>query len=147
MTDAPLTASAIVSFTQSLEERSADFYRDLAARFPEQARTFNDYARADEKYETQITRTYQETVTDALETGYSFEGLSLTDYQIALELPEGAELSQAAKVAVELEQTATAFYEEVAERSQALLATIPSAFRRVAKRRRRRIPDLEAMAQ
>jgi len=33
----------------------------------------------------------------------------------------------------------------VAERSQSLLATIPQAFKRVAKKRRRRREELEAM--
>ena len=62
-------------------------------------------------------------------------------------MPNGLRLSlaEALGMAIGLEEKAVAFYEEVAERSQSLLATIPGAFRRVAKRRRRRKAALEAM--
>jgi rubrerythrin len=90
-------------------------------------------------------RTYQETITDALETGFSFAGLSLSTYEVDVELPHGIELDQALAKAIALEERAIAFYQAVAERSEPLLATIPRAFRRVARTRRRRLEKLAAL--
>jgi hypothetical protein len=44
-----------------------------------------------------------------------------------------------------MEDRACDFYLEVAERSESLLATIPRAFRRVAKKRNKRKARLERM--
>jgi len=145
MGDQQLTAAAIISFCERLQDDSARFYEELARRFPEHRRAFEGYAQRCERDKTQIQRTYQETVTDALETGYSFEGLSLQEYVVDLSLAPDADLNAAIDVAVALEKRAIAFYEDVARRSQSLLATIPRAFERVAQRRSERLSELEAM--
>jgi rubrerythrin len=145
MSEGPLTASAIISFSTDLEARSAGFYRQLAGRFPEHKDTFAGWAEECEKSSTQVTRTYQETITDALEAGFSFAGLSLSAYKVDLELPAGIGLDQALEKAVALEEQAIAFYQDVAERSDSLLATIPRAFRRVARTRHRRLEKLETL--
>ena len=141
----PITASTIISFCTDLEGRSETFYESLAERFPEQSAAFTRMARDCKKSSTQVTRTYQETVTDALETGFSFASISLANYEADTELPDEADLSQAVGQALALEETAIAFYEAVAESSESLLATIPRAFRRVAKTRRRRREKLETL--
>jgi rubrerythrin len=140
-----MTAATIIRFCTDLEARSLAFYEALAERFPEQGATFSRMARDCAKSSTQVTRTYQETVTDALETGFSFASISLADYEVDTELPTGADLPQAVGQALSLEETAIAFYQAVAESSESLLATIPRAFRRVAKTRRRRREKLEAL--
>jgi rubrerythrin len=146
MSDTPLTAAAIMHFAEELEDRSAALYADLAARFPAQAALFQGFAVDCGKHKTQIVRTYQETVTDALETNYSFEGLKLNDYQVSANVPAGASLSEAVAAAQALEQGAIAFYEAIAASSGALLATIPGAFRRVARRRAARLSELGKLA-
>ncbi len=145
MGDQQLTAAAIISFCERLQDDSARFYEELARRFPEHRRAFEGYAQRCERDKTQIQRTYQETVTDALETGYSFEGLNLQEHVVDLSLAPDADLNAAIDVAVALEKKAIAFYEDVARRSQSLLATIPRAFERVAQRRSERLKELEAM--
>ena len=145
MSDQQLTAAAIMSFCTKLQDDSAAFYTELAERFSEQRRTFQGYAQRCERNKTQIVRTYQETVTDALETGYSFEGLNLRDYAVDLTLAEDASLADAVEQAIALETKAVALYEDVARASQSLLATIPRAFERVAERRRQRQEELEGM--
>jgi rubrerythrin len=145
MSQAPLTASTIISFCTDLESRSEAFYNTLSARFPEQATAFARMAKDCTKNSTQVTRTYQETVTDALETGFSFATISLAEYEVDAELPAEADLAQAVGQALALEETAIAFYQAVAESSESLLATIPRAFRRVAKTRRRRREKLETL--
>jgi hypothetical protein len=145
MSDQQLTAAAIMSFCQRLQDDSAAFYTALAERFPEHRRLFQGYAQRCERNKTQLVRTYQETVTDALETGYSFEGLNLKDYAVDLALADDATLADAVERALALEIKAIAFYDDVARASQSLLATIPRAFDRVAQRRCQRRSELETM--
>ena len=117
----------------------------LGERFVEQQTTFAGFARDCAKSSTTVVRTYQETVTDALETGFSFEGISLSAYATDTDLPEGIELDQAVAKAIALEETAIAFYQAVAVASESLLATIPRAFKRVARTRRRRKDKMQAL--
>ena len=142
MSEGPLTASAIIRFSTELEARSAGFYRELTARYPQHEETFAGWAEECGKSSTQVTRTYRETITDALEAGFSFAGLSLAAYEVDLDLPAGIGLDQALGKAVALEEQAIAFYQDVAERSDSLLATIPHAFRRAARTRQRRLEEL-----
>ncbi len=135
MSEQHVTASTVISFAEELENRSTAFYTQLGDRFAEHEDAFRRYAKDCTKNKTLVTRTYQETVSDALETGYSFEGLDLGAYAVDFGLAEGLSLSDALGKAMALEESAAAFYHDVAERSRSLLATIPRAFTRVAKKR------------
>jgi len=138
MTEGPVTASAVVRYATELENQSAAFYRALAARFSTLGQTYEGFAQDCEKSAMQIQRTYQETVTDALETGFAFPGLSLGAYALDVDLPEGIRQEEAAARALALEERALAFYEQVGEQSASLLAAIGRAFKRAARVRRRR---------
>jgi hypothetical protein len=161
-----VTASAIISFTEELEDSSATFYEALAERWPEDKQPptpsplskgarglygkgdkdkFMNFAKESEKNKTSVVRTYRETITDALEAGFSFEGLNLSDYEAKTTLTENVSYSEALGMAIELEEKACKFYSDVAERSQSLLATIPRAFSRVARRRSERKLKLQSM--
>ena len=145
MKQQPVTASAVISFSRELESGSSRFYEELAETFAGRRETFLAFAGDGARNELLVTRTYQETITDALEAGYSFEGLRFEDYLTDLRPPERASPAEALKMAIELEERAVAFYLDVAERSRSLLATIPRAFKRVARKRERRKVELEAM--
>ena len=140
-----ITASAIISYSTDLEARSQAFYQALGERFAGQQATFAGFSKDCAKSSTTVLRTYQETVTDALETGYSFEGIVLSNYAADTELPEGIDLAGAVAQALALEEKAIAFYQDVAVASESLLATIPRAFARAAKTRRRRRGRLESL--
>ena len=142
----PLTASAIISFSQGLENQTEAFYSQLAVRFSEHATSFERYAQECAKSRTLITRTYQETISDALEAGFAFEAVRLADHDLDWSLPEDTELPAAIDLAMRLEGRAIAFYEAVAQSSESLLATIPRAFRRAAKTRERRRSKLQGLA-
>ena len=133
MGEQPVTAAALVRFSSELESRLETFYQELAERFPSHRATFAGLARDCAKNGAQVMRTYQETVTDALETGFSFAGLSLQAYQVDLTVPEGTDLATAVQTARALQARIAAFYEDVAERCASLLATIPRTFKRVAR--------------
>jgi hypothetical protein len=145
MNDSGVTASAVIRFSEELEDASSSFYEALAQRFVAQSGAFGAFASDSRKSRTQVVRTYQETISDALEACYCFEGLSLGDYAPAPALPEQAGLEEAISAAIALEEQAVRFYLDVAQRSQALLATIPRAFRRVAEIRRKRKDALQSM--
>jgi hypothetical protein len=134
---APLTASAVMRFLDELEAQAEAFYQALAARYAAQGATFSRCAAACAKNRVLVARTYQETISDALETGYAFEGLDLAPYA---EMPDAAALANldaAVQAALALEERAARCYEDVADRAESLLATIPRALRRAAEVRRR----------
>jgi rubrerythrin len=141
------TASTVISFAERLEEDSSKFYDGLATAYPEQAELFQTLARDCRKNKVFVTRTYQETVTDALETGYSFKGLVLHDFMPHVGWQDGMTLSTAVEAAIALESKAAELYGDLAERSATLLSTIPSAFRKIRDNRKAHALRLEAVAK
>lgn len=147
MEKSAVTASAIISFAEKLENDSFSFYKAVAetARDRKDQETFLAFAKESEKHKLLITRTYQETISDALEAGFSFRSLNLNDYLIETAFTEDVTYSDVLKRALELEEKAIKFYLDMAEMSKSLLATIPWAFRKVAERRKRRKVKLELL--
>ena len=141
------TASAVISHVERLEGDSEGFYEKLAASYPDQKEMFLSFARDCRKNKVLATRTYQETVTDALETGYSFKGLVLREFMPHIEWQEGMTLSTALESSIALERKAVELYLDLSERSQTLLSTIPSAFRKIAAVRGAHITKLELAAK
>lgn len=140
----PLTASAVMRFIDELEARSEAWYGALAAAHPAQAAIYQRCAAICARNRVQVLRTYQETISDALEAGYAFEGLDLTQYSAVPTVPS-PELDQALAESLALEERAAACYEDVAARSARLLATIPRALQRAAEGRRRNAAALRAL--
>ena len=145
MSECSVTAAAVIRFTEQLEDTAAGLYDRLAAKFEAHRELFAGFAKDSRKNKTLVLRTYQETITDALEACYCFDGLVLDDRRFAATLKEQAELPDALTAAVALEEQAVHFYLDIAQRSQALLATIPRAFRRVAEVRGKRKEQLQML--
>jgi rubrerythrin len=145
MDSGSVTTAAIISFTEKLEDDSTRFYEEMARRWPDHAGPFQSFAQDGQKSKTQVVRTYQETISDALEASYAFEGLDLTNFPIETALNPDATYAAALSSAIALEDSAVTLYLDIAARSESLLATIPRAFRRVAKKRTKRKEDLQAM--
>jgi rubrerythrin len=144
MEESNVTASAIISFAEKLEEDSSKFYRQLAEKYIENKELFLSFVEESRKNKILVTRTYQETITDALEACF-IKGINLNDYIAEITLAEDAKYSTALKVAIELEEVAGKFYLDTAERSESLLATIPRVFREVAERRNNRKLKLKSL--
>ena len=147
MDNLSVTTAATIRFSELLEDRSSAFYNELAERWPEEAETFLAFSKEDKKNKTQVIRTYQETISDAYEASYSFKGLVLEDYEVDTELVKDASMAEGLKTAIALEEKACAFYLDLAARSESLLATIPRAFKQVAKKRSRRRSKLESLLE
>jgi rubrerythrin len=144
MEEPNVTASAIISFAEKLEEDSSKFYRQLAEKYIENKELFLSFAEESRKNKVLMIRTYQETITDALEACF-IKGINLNDYIAETTLTENADYSTALKMAIELEEKASKFYLDTAARSESLLATIPKAFRKVAERRNNRKLKLKSL--
>ena len=140
-----LTASAVISFSEALEDQAAEFYTRLSKVAEGERELFLKFAKESGKNKVRIVRTYQETISDALEACFAFEGLNLSDYKVSTDLPAGASQADLLKTALDLETNAITFYLTAAERSKALMATIPGAFKGVARRRSKRKAELESM--
>lgn len=147
MSEQTITAAVVIGYCEHLEDGSAALYEQMAQRFPEQGETFRGFARDCGKSKVTIVRTYQETVTDAIETGYSFAGYTMPQPMFGLALQPEQGFQQALGVCVLLEEKACEFYTAVADLSASLLATIPGAFRRVARTRAQRKSKLEALSK
>jgi len=132
-------------YVEELEDASAAFYEKLAQKFAQGQDAFLGFAKESKKNKTHLVRTYQETISDALEAMFSFEGLTLPDHDFDAALAEDIDFREAVEMAVEIEEKTSKLYVQIAEQAQSLLATIPRAFSRVAKTRRAREETLQAM--
>ncbi len=139
------TCSAIISFAEKLESNSSKFYEELAEKYEENKEIFLAFAKEGRKNKVLVTRTYQETITDALEA--CFIQINLSNYLAETTLKEDMSYLDALKMAIELEEKASKFYFDAAEQSKSLLATIPRAFRKVAERRNNRKPKLKSLVE
>jgi len=139
------TCSAIISFAEKLESNSSKFYEELAEKSEENKETFLAFAKEGMKNKVLVTRTYQETITDALEA--CFIQIDLSNYLAETTLKEDMSYLDALKMAIELEEKASKFYFDAAEQSKSLLATIPRAFRKVAEKRQNRKPKLKSLVE
>lgn len=139
------TTSRVIAYLENLETHSAEFYQKLADRLIEHSALFSAFVRESKLNRVMISRTYQETVTDALETTFSFEGLDL-----GTAIPEDIwnnkpDPIQALEGSMRLERAASELYTNIANLSMAHLSTIARAFEIVAGRRKSRVSVIESL--
>jgi len=140
------TASEIVKFAGELEEKSANFYEKMAERFPERKDIFLSLAKENRKCKKMVQRAYSEVVSDALETGFSFEGMESEKYLIETNFFQNEDVRLLLNKALEMEKKIQKFYLDAAEKSKSLLADVPRVFERIGKKREERkhkIRDLQ----
>jgi len=139
------TASQVISFAGELEEKSAQFYGELAEKHQALKDTFIALARENRKIRLTVQRSYQEVISDALEAGFCFQGLDTDDYPVELDLAPDQDFSSIVKTALAAEKTIEAFYRDAAEKSSGLLADIPRTFERIARKREERLRRIESL--
>ena len=134
------TASALLSFYGQMEDKITRFYQTLAARgtFSQSQQTFHTFAQESQKHKRRVLRTYREIVSDALETSFSFIGVKTEDYTMDTELPPDISFEKALTKAEVIEEISAKFCATAGQQSQSLLAGIPEAFQRIAKRKSER---------
>ncbi len=138
------TASAIISFCRQLEEDGAKFYEDLAQKYDRDGETFLSLAKENRRNIVDIERVYYGVISDALEGCFSFD-MDADSYTLETELAEGTSYSDVLGKAIEIEDKIIEFYLDAAEQSKALMADVPRAFQRVAKKRTERKAKLQSL--
>jgi len=138
------TASEVISFARKLEDKSAKFYEELAKNRQEGEDVFLSLAKENRKNKILVQRVYNEVVSDALETGFSFEGLNVNDHIFEGAVTEDIPLSDAAQKALDIEEKIQKFYLDAVKTSKSLLADIPRVFERMAKERDKRKKKLKS---
>lgn len=127
------TAAAVISHMTDLEQASADIYEQWAMRLPRYQETFRGLADENRKNATRIRQAYYHAVTDALETAFSFEGLSA---EIVLPDPSPqAAATDVLRAALRLEGDIKQFYEKAAASSKLLFADVSRVMGRLAQSR------------
>lgn len=138
------TMSAVMTFVSRMENDSSTFYGEHAERFPELKVQFQAWTKENKRFEKQVKQTYFGIITDTLESNFAFEGLDTDDYELELNLPDDADLSQVKGKASEIEAAIMAFYQKAAELSDTLMADIPRLFKKIAKKRQERSNILDS---
>jgi len=139
------TASEIINFAVKLEDNSAKFYENLAQRYEEGREIFLLFAQENKKNKTLVKRTYYEVISDALEAGFSFKSLNTDDYLLETGLIEDKGYFDILRMAIEIEERIQKFYLVTAEQSKSLMADIPRAFERIARKRNERKLKLRSL--
>jgi len=137
------TCSAIISFAEKLESNTSKFYEELAKKNNEGKEIFLAFSEQSRKNKVLITRTYQETITDALEA--CFIQINLSNYLAEPRSKDGMSHLDALEIAINLEEKAAKFYLDATEQSKSLLATIPRALKKVAENRKERVLKLKTL--
>jgi len=139
------TASQVISFSIELEDKSARFYESLAEKFKDYRETFLSFVKENKKNKMLVQRAYNEVISDALETGFSFEGLGANDYLIEVNLVQDEDLPCAIRKALDMEEKIQNFYLDTAKMSSSFLADIPRVFEKIAKKRDERKEKLKLL--
>ncbi len=139
------TASQVISFAGELEEKAAHFYQDLAGRYQEHKEIFLSMVGESYKNKLNVQRVYQETISDALEAAFCFQGLDTDDYSIEIGLSPNESLAEILERALDIEEKAGKFYSDAAQKSKGLLADIPRVLERIAKKREDRKERLRSL--
>jgi hypothetical protein len=140
------TASETLSFIRELEEKAAKFYEDLARSFPEKGEDFLSFAKENRKYNKQVQMAYQSVITDAIEGCYAFD-LEPDNYTFDIHLPQDADLAEAVKKALAIEDKIIGCYNAGADQSMSLLADVPRNFKIVVRKRNSRLEKLKTLVE
>ena len=139
------TASEVISFAVELEDKSAKFYESLAEKFKDYRETFLSFVKENKKNKMLVQRAYNEVISDALETGFSFEGLDTDGYSIETNLSQDENLTSLINKALDMEEKIKRFYLGAAKKSESLLADVPRVFEKIARKRAERKEKLKLL--
>lgn len=139
------TASAAISFSQKLEDDSATFYESLVGKHPEGNEAFTSFIRDNGKNKALVQRAYYGVISDALEGCFAFEDIDTDDFVIQTGLDEDVSYTRALEMAIGMEERIGTFYTAAAEASASLMADVPRAFQKIAKKRDERIDRLRSL--
>ena len=130
------TASSVIKYIAKIETDSADYYNRCAGRSDDCKDLYSSLAKENKKFGKRIKKVYYSSVTDALETNFSFQGLytalDVADYDTALSVIDQV------KLCLQLEENIQTFYNQAADLSKGLLDDVNRVFKRIAAARETR---------
>jgi len=139
------TASAAVSFSQQLEDDSIKFYETAMQRYPEGNDILSSFISDNRKNKALIHRSYYGVISDALEGCFAFEDIDTDDFSIDTILADDVSFAEALNTAIAMEEKIMNYYSVAAEASRSLMADVPRAFEKIAKKRHERIHTLRSL--
>jgi hypothetical protein len=139
------TASAVISFVKELEDKSSRFYEGASSKYIAGKEMFTSFAMENRKNRAFVERVYYGVISDALEGCFSFEGIDTDDYRLDNMLADGADYFEALLTAMVMEEKIVAFYLAAGGASESLMADIPKAFEKIARKKEERIARLKSL--
>jgi len=138
------TFTMVLRFTLQLEDQTAQFYRDLAARnnLAQAKELFTKLAENSERRERDLERTARESVDHSLLEPVS--GIFEETFAADSTLPENAGLKDAISAAIALEERMAKFYSEAGEKIQ-FISNVSRLYRRYAQDRTKALASLKEM--
>lgn len=140
-----VTASAVVSYAKELEDRSSKFYEEASSKFITGKDIFTSFVVENRKNKAFVERVYYGVISDALEGCFSFEGIETDDYSLDDVLTENTDYKTVLLMATSMEEQIMAFYVAASRAAQSLMADIPKAFEKIARKRVERIVRLKPL--
>lgn len=136
------TASSVINYISKIETDSADLYNRCAVNYSDYRDLFKSMAKENKKLGKRIKKAYYSSVTDALETNFSFQGLNAG---IAIPSTESSEsVADQLNACLKLEEDIQAFYGQAADLSKGLLDDVNRVMQRLAGARDKRRKALHA---
>jgi len=136
------TAASVINYISKIETDCADLYNRCAVKYPDYREFFESMAKENKKFGTRIKKAYYSSVTDALETNFSFRGLNA-----GIDIPQTESSESVADqltACLKLEADIQAFYGQAADLSKGLLDDVNRVMQRLAGARDRRWKALHA---
>lgn len=141
------TASAVIRFAENLEVESGRFYTAASRHAGDLTKVLEGFAKENKKHAQAVKRAYYSVISDALETGFSFQGLSSDPYELDSEIRADASPAEILRTAIANENRIQGFYLHAAECSEALMADVPRVFKRIAGSREKRKVHLQELLE
>lgn len=140
------TSAEGMTLAKKLEAESAKFYEDMAQRYSKYADTFLAFVKENKRTSSDLERTYNWVITDAIEGCYCLD-LDPDEFTINTDLSGNASLPEALKKAMEMEDRIIKYYTTAAEQAKPLMADVPRAFSIVARKRNARLAQLKSLVE
>ena len=136
------TASSVINYISKIETESADLYNRCADNYSDYKDLFRSLAKENKQFGQRIKKAYYSSVTDALETNYSYKGLYAD-----IDIPKTEDSKSAAdqlSACLKMEKHIQSLYNQAADLSKGLLDDVNRVMNRLARSRDKRIEILNS---
>ncbi|MBI2854461.1 MAG: ferritin-like domain-containing protein [Chloroflexi bacterium] len=138
------TSSEVMTFCKKMEHDSANYYTNVAQQFRPDAETLLTLVKENTEHITQIERAYYGVITDAIEGCFAFD-VDPVDFAFEETPAKGISFKEAVEAAIDMEERIARFYQGAGEQSRGLMADVSRVFTLIAKKRRRRISNIQLL--